>query len=206
MADTIFGIKVYSASETPGFKVGPVRYKVTVERPEELKKLENSMKKFDQYYKKLYKDLVAVSHKYLIRVTPIHTGKLRGGWTAFLDKYQIDYSKQLYDTSLYSDWKKANRTEEYRSYAFDSTEVEAGKSFSKLEDALPRTTEVAIENTVEYKDAMDFGTAKVPGRHFTDIALYKAEHWFEKYFTEWMARMEKAGAIVPPPAVDEIPN
>jgi hypothetical protein len=195
---------VPSASEQAGS--GTLRLSISVANPKQVKDLEKSLAKFGEYYRKLYKDLVGVCHKYLIRVTPLHTGKLRGGWTAYLDKYQIDYSKQIFDTSLYGAWKKGNKTEEYRSYAPDSTQVAEGKAFSQLEDGLPKTTEVAIENTVPYKDAMDFGTGSIPGRHFTDIALYKAEHWFEKYFSQWLARMEKAGAVVPPPEVQEIPN
>jgi len=206
MADTIFNVRVSSMSEQIASQKGGLRFAITVERPEELKKFEKSLKKFDEYYKRLYKDLVGVCHKYLIRLTPLHTGKLRGGWTAFLDKYQIDYSKQLYDTSLYSSWKKANKTPEYREYAPDSSKVSEGKALSHAEDALPQNTVVSIENQVDYKDSMDFGTSKIPGRHFTDQALYKSEHWFEKYFTLWLAKMEKAGAIVPPPTVEEIPN
>lgn len=204
MADLLFGVKVPTAAEQAN--TGTLRLTVSVENPKKIKELEDSLKKFDEYYRKLYKDLVGACHKYLIRVTPIHSGKLRGGWTSYLDKYQIDYSKQLYDTSLYGSWKKSNKTEEYRSYKFDSTKVDEGKGFSRLEDGLPRITEVSIENQVEYKDSMDFGTATVPGRHFTDIALYKSEHWFEKYFKQWLASMEKAGAVVPPPEVQEIPN
>jgi len=204
MSDYLFGIRVPTAEEQLGS--GDVRLTVSVVNPKEVKKIEDSLKKFDEYYRKLYKDLVGACHKYLIRVTPLHTGKLRGGWTAYLDKYQIDYSKQIFDTSLYGTWKKANKTEEYRSYAPDSTKVDEGKAFSHLEDSLPRITDVAIENQVEYKDSMDFGTAKIPGRHFTDIALYKSEHWFEKYFSQWLAQMEKAGLVVPPPEVQEIPN
>lgn len=205
MPDHLFGVNVPTAAEQLAMR-GALRFSVSVENPQKVKELEKSFAKFDGYYKKLYKDLIGTCHKYLIRVTPLHTGKLRGGWTAFLDKYQIDYSKQLFDTSLYGAWKKSNKTAEYRSYAIDSTKVEEGKSFSRLEDALPWHTEVSIENTVAYKDAMDFGTATIPGRHFTDIALYKSEHWFEKYFSQWLTRMEKAGAVVPPPVPEEIPN
>jgi hypothetical protein len=204
MSDFLFGVNVPSAAEQAGSSKFSLT--VSVANPKDVKAQEEALKKFDEYYKKLYKDLVGTCHKYLLRVTPLHTGKLRGGWTAFLDKYQIDYSKQLYDTSLYSVWKKANKTEEYRSYAPDSSKVAEGKTFSHLEDNLPKDTVVSLENQVEYKDAMDFGTATVPGRHFTDIALYKAEHWFDKYFSLWLAKMEKAGAVVPPPAVEEIPN
>lgn len=204
MADIIFNVRVPTVAEQAGN--GTLKLTVSVDNPKDVKKIEDSLKKFDEYYRKLYKDLVGVCHKYLIRVTPLHTGKLRGGWTAFLDKYQIDYSRQLFDTSLYGAWKKSNKTEEYRSYAPDSTKVAEGKAFSHLEDALPRITEVSIENQVEYKDAMDFGTAAVPGRHFTDIAVYKSELWFEKYFSMWLARMEKAGAVVPPPDVEDISN
>jgi len=206
MSDTLFGVHIPSASEQAANKSGPLKYVVTVDHPEKVKALEGSMKKFDEYYKKLYKDLVGACHKYLIRITPLHTGKLRGGWTAFLDKYQIDYSKHLYDTSLYSSWKKSNKTPEYREYATDSSKVNEGKAFSHLEDTLPNSTDVSIDNQVPYKDDMDFGTSKVPARHFTDQAQYKSEAWFEKYFSLWLAKMEKAGAVVPPPSVEDIPN
>ena len=204
MSDYLFGIRVPTAAEQLGS--GTVHLTVSVGNPKEVKEIEDSFKKFDEYYRKLYKDLVGACHRYLIRVTPLHTGKLRGGWTSYLDKYQMDYSKQIFDTSLYGTWKKSNKTEEYRSYAMDSTKVDEGKAFSRLEDNLPKITDVSIENLVEYKDSMDFGTSKVPGRHFTDVALYKSEHWFEKYFSQWLAKMEKAGLVVPPPVVDEIPN
>lgn len=206
MANIIFGVLVPTAAEQSSNKGGPLKYVVSVDHPEKIKALEGSMKKFDEYYKKLYKDLVGVCHKYLIRITPLHTGKLRGGWTAFLDKHQIDYSKQLFDTSLYSSWKKSNKTPEHREYANDSTKVEEGKALSRLEDSLPSATDVSIDNLVDYRDDMDFGTSKVPGRHFTDQAHYKSEAWFDKYFALWLAKMEKAGAVVPPPAVDDIPN
>ena len=206
MGDVIFGVQIPSASEQLANQSGAIKMAVSVDHPEKVKALEDSMKKFDEYYKKFYKDLVGACHRYLIRLTPLHTGKLRGGWTAFLDKYQIDYSKQLYDTSLYSSWKKANKTPEHREYAPDSSKVEEGKALSHVEDALPQDTVVSIENMVEYKDSMDFGTSQIPGRHFTDQAMYKSAHWFEKYFTLWLAKMEKAGAVVPPPAVEDIPN
>lgn len=204
MSDYLFGVRVPTAAEQEGS--GVLKLTVSVANPKEVKDQEEAFKKFDEYYRKFYRDLVGACHKYLIRVTPLHTGKLRGGWTAFLDKYQIDYSKQIFDTSLYGSWKKANKTEEYRSYAPDSTKVAEGKAMSHLEDGLPHVTEVSIENQVEYKDSMDFGTSKVPGRHFTDIALYKAEYWFDKHFTMWLAKMQKAGAVVAPPDVGEIPN
>ena len=121
MGDVIFGVQIPSASEQLANQSGAIKMAVSVDHPEKVKALEDSMKKFDEYYKKFYKDLVGACHRYLIRLTPLHTGKLRGGWTAFLDKYQIDYSKQLYDTSLYSSWKKANKTPEHREYAPDSS-------------------------------------------------------------------------------------
>lgn len=209
MSTILFGVRVPTKSEQEQQQskgIMGLGVTITVDNPNEVKKLEGGFKKLDEYKVSLFKDLVGAIHKYLIRLTPLHTGKLRGGWLAFLDKYQVDYSKQLYDTSLYGAWKKGNKTEAYRSYAPDSAKVEEGKAMSRLEDGLPKETQVYLENTVEYKDAMDFGTSKVQGRHFTDIALYKGEHWFEKYFTQWFDRMSKAGAIVPPPKVEDIPN
>lgn len=203
MSNQYFGINILSESEQSG-QGSAFSVAFTIENPKEVKKSEKLLQKFDRLYKELFVNLVGEIHKYLIRITPIHTGKLRGGWTAFLNKHQIDYIKQLYDTTLYDAYKKANISLEHRDYKVDSASVEAGKGMSSLEDKLPGDTDVAVDNKVPYKDYMDFGTSTIPGRHFTDLARYKGELWFQIYFNEWFKRMEKAGAIVEPPKVSEI--
>jgi len=203
MPNQFFGVNIPSPNEQLG-KGGPLRISFSVDNPEQFKKFEESIPKFDEYYRQLYFNLVAEIHKYLLRLTPLHTGKLRGGWTAFLDKYRIDYSRQLFDTSLYNAFKKANKTPEYRTYQPDNMSVAAGKTLSKLEDKLPGDTDISVENQVDYKDFLEFGTSQIPGRHFTQQAVYKGEWLFDKYFEKWFKKMEDAGAIVEPPKVEEI--
>jgi hypothetical protein len=185
-------------------KSGILKFAFVLENPKEAVVMYKQFDKFPEYYRQLFKSLVVEIHKYLIRITPMHTGKLRGGWTAFLDKYQINYTKQLLDTSLYNIFKRANVTPEYKQYQFNYGEVQKGKASSQLEDKLPMDTDVSIENQVEYKDHLDFGTTRISARHFTEIARYKGELWFTEHFQKWINKMNEAGAIVPPPDVKEI--
>jgi len=55
---------------------------------------------FTAHFEKFFGDFIFEVHKYLIRVSPIDTGMLRGGWASWLDKNNIDYSRQLYDISI----------------------------------------------------------------------------------------------------------
>lgn len=206
MGTTIFGINILTEDEQTAGQSGPFRVSFTIDNIKEVKEAEKFQEKFDKFYKQLYLDLVIEIHKYLIRLTPLHTGKLRGGWTAFLDKHQADYSKQIKDTSLYQIYKSLNITPEYRQYAFSPEAVEKGKSESHLEDKLPVDTDVSIDNQVEYKDYLDYGTTKISPRHFTDLAKYKGELVFEIYFNRWLKTLQEKGAIVPPPKVEEIGN
>lgn len=202
MGTRVFGVYFPDANEQN--KGGPFKVTVTLDNPQEVKEMENFDKNFKRYYVKLFSDLVAETHKYLIRLTPMHTGRLRGGWTAYLDKYQRDYARQLKDTSLYDSFKKQNKTAEHQVYKFDQAEFEKGKSESQLEDKLPNDTDVNLDNKVPYLDAMDYGTTEVPARHFTEQAKYKGELWFQMHFNMWLAEIERAGAIIPPPKVREI--
>jgi len=204
MGTTVFGVNILSESEQIKGQSGAFKVSFTIENLKEVKEAEKFQEKFDKFYKQLYLDLVLEIHKYLIRVTPLHTGKLRGGWTAFLDKHQADYSKAMKDTSLYQIYKSMNITPEHREYQFSSDAVQQGKAESHLEDKLPVDTDVAIDNQVEYKDHLDFGTTKITARHFTDAARYKGEYAFELYFTKWLKNLQDKGAIVPPPKVEEI--
>jgi hypothetical protein len=204
MGDTFFGVRIASLSEqVRGIKGLGVA--VTVENPRKVKLLEESFDKFEDYYRKFFKDIVIETHKYLLRVTPLHTGKLRGGWTAFLDKYQIDYSKQMYDQSLYSSWKGSNKTPEHRVYNVDSAAVEKGKSFSVVSDNLKKFI-VVLTNKVPYSEHLNYGTSTIPGRHYLTQTKYKSDFWYKKYMKVWIKSMSKSGIIAPPPKIDEIPN
>ena len=166
--------------------------------------IQGSDKKFSEFYKKLYLEITLEIHKYLIRLTPAHTGKLRGGWTGILDKYRKDYTRQMQDTSLYDSFKKANKTPEHRVYSFNSGAIKEGQSLSQYKDGLPKETQISITNNVPYKDIHEFGTNKIPGKQFTLRALYKGELWFEREFSKWLDKISKAGAVVPPDPVPEI--
>lgn len=168
------------------------------------KKLENLEEQFTEKYKILYKDLVAEIHKYLIRLTPLHTGELRGGWTAFLEKYRYSYARQLFEHSLYDAFKVGNATEEYKSYNPSQDAVDQGKRQSSLEDGLPGTTDVTVENQVHHGESLEFGTAKIQARHTTERALYRGEQWFTEHFNKWFKMINESGAIVDPPEVGEI--
>lgn len=203
MGKTFFGVELLNENEQAP-SGSPLRIFITLENPKEVKKGEKFEENLKKLYNKFFIQTVGEIHKYLIRLTPIHTGKLRGGWTAFLDKYRIDYSKQIFDTSLYDTFKRANKTEAYKDYAFDQGAVNEGKALSKLEDQLPDITDVSISNTVDYSDALDFGTSTIPARHFTIQARYKGEFWFEEQFDKWIQKIAAAGALVDPPEAEEI--
>ncbi|TDI97026.1 MAG: hypothetical protein E2O29_01970 [Deltaproteobacteria bacterium] len=201
MGETVFGVNIKSEAEQRSRqRSGPLKVTLTIENIKETKEIEKSIKRFSKYNLELYRNLVFEIHKYLIRVTPMDTGKLRGGWTAILDKYTIDYSRQIKDTSLYDPFKKSNKTPYHKEYHFSASSVAEGKASSVAEDKTPAVQEIAVDNQVPYKDAMDFGK----GVHFTTRARYAGELWFTKFYGEWLKKMEKEGKVVRPPKVTEI--
>lgn len=143
----------------------------------------------------LFLDVVFQIHKYLIRLTPEDEGELRGGWTSVLQKYGQDYSRQLRDTALYDLWKAQNVTPYYRAYHFDPSAVVRGSTQSFFED-LP--FDVTIINAVKQGEYLEFGTARIPGRHFTELARYKGEFWFNHIFEQWFEKIAKEENIVEP--------
>ena len=201
MGQRIFGVNILSEREQISKqRSGPLRMTLTIENIKEVKEIEKSIKRFSKYNLELYRNIVFEIHKYLIRVTPLDTGKLRGGWTAILDKYTVDYSRQIKDTSLYDSFKKGNKTPHHKEYHFSASAVAEGKTFSTAEDRTPGEQNIAVDNQVSYKDAMDFGK----GIHFTARARYAGELWFNKFYGEWLKKMEKQGKVVRPPKVKEI--
>jgi len=203
LAESFFGVNILTTKEQLGSR--PV-FGVSVEigNKAEVKQAENFEKDFERYNAMFFTSLVGEVHKYLIRLTPIHSGKLRGGWTAFLDKHQIDYTKQIRDTSLYDAWKATNITTEHKYYAFNSQKIEEGKDLSVSEDKLPTMTDVTLLNFVPYKDFLEFGTNKIQGRHFSELARYRGEEHFTKNYEAWFSKLQQAGKIVRPPKVGEI--
>lgn len=153
----------------------------------------------------LFLDVVFQIHKYLIRLTPLDTGQLRGGWTSILNKYNQDYTRQIVDSSLYDPWKATNRSEEGRRYHFDLAMVAKGASQSLFED-LPM--DVTVMNMVPHGEHMEFGTSQIQGRHTTELARYKGEFWFNTVFEKWFEKIASEGKISDPGDIgdEEIPN
>lgn len=153
----------------------------------------------------LFLDVVFQIHKYLIRLTPLDTGELRGGWTSILSKYNQDFTRQILDKSLYDDWKQTNKTAYSREYHLDPKKILEGASKSFFEDV---PFDVTLFNAVEQGEYMEFGTSQVQGRHFTELARYKGEFWFNVIFENWFEKIAIEERIADTEALEdeEIPN
>jgi len=146
---------------------------------------------FNAYYPKMFRDCVLETHRYLIRTTPIDTGRLRGGWTAYLDKYQADYAMAFMDTSLI----------ETKSSILSSAAIQEGKALSQVAES---GQDVTLTNNVDYGGYVEFGTSRMQGRHFTVRAMYKGEHVIANAFDKWFKECNSAGALVEPKKVEEV--
>ncbi len=121
------------------------------------------------------------------------TMELRGGWTSLLLKYNQDFSIQLGDTSLYKVWKQSNKTAYGREYHPDPTAFAKGVAQSTFED-LP--FDISIINKVPQAFYLEYGTSKIPGRFFTELARYKGEKTLNDNFEKWFDEIAKAEKIV----------
>ena len=167
-----------------------------VENPKVFEEFEALGDNFRAELEKTFKLLVFDINKYLIRVTPIDTGELRGGWTAFLDAEQEDYTKQIFDTSLAI--KARNRD-----FHIGPAGIAKGKQFSTYE--FPSPLDFTIINAVPYGFYLEFGTSVMRGRNFVAITRYKGEVRFEAIFNKWFADIAREGRIVPAtPDTEEI--
>lgn len=201
MGKVLFGVNVRSGSEQLSAQVkSPLKTTLTIENPQQVKEAEKTLQTFNRFSITLFRNVVFEIHKYLIRVSPMHTGKFRGGWTGFLDKFQQDYSRQMLDTSLYDAIKKGNITPEHREYAIDTGAIGAGKAFSTVEDKTPGELVVTIENKAPYGNYLEFEK----GGHFAARTQYIGELWIQRHFELWLANISEAGKIIPPPPVEEI--
>ena len=178
---------------------------MSIENQERLQEILEMDKDFIRRAHGLFLDVVFQIHKYLIRLTPLDTGELRGGWTSILNKYNQDYTKQILDKSLYDDWKQSNRSAEGREYHIDPAKIVEGASKSFFEDV---QFDVTLFNTVEQGEYMEFGTSNIQGRHFTELARYKGEFWFNVIFEKWFEKIADEGRIVGTEGLEDedIPN
>lgn len=146
---------------------------------------------FTDYYKIMFKECVYQIHKYLIRVTPMQTGRLRGGWTGILNKYGIDYSAAMADTSLLDHFVDK----------VDSIAIAEGMGLSNFID---EDLCVSIINNVFYGEHVEFGTSKMEGQAFTEKARYKGEYIFKKAMDDWFAEMTAKQEVTKPPILEEV--
>lgn len=175
--------------------VGSFDVELDIENTERLAEILSMSADFERRAKGLFLDIVFQVHKYLIRLTPADELELRGGWTSVLRKYNQDFSKQVHDVTLYDFWKEQNVTPRSRAYHFDEGAIEQGASQSFFEE---QPFDITLINAVPHGAYLEFGTAKIPARHFTDLARFKGEFWFNYVFEKWFDKVAAEGKIVAP--------
>lgn len=174
---------------------GSFSVSLTIDNPELLQKWLTIGEDFTREMERTFKGFIFEIHKYLIRVTPIDTGELRGGWTSWLDANSVDYSRQVSDISIA---EKAPG----RNYHIDPGAVQAGKAFSRYE--APNPLDISIINSVPYGYFLETGTSAIPARNFVEITRFKAEMFHNIIFGNWIDKIYAAEGVVPADAVEEI--
>jgi len=182
MADTVV---VHNPS--PSAPKDGLRMTVHIENPEVINEWLALHPRFEAEYDKTYQKFIFEVHKYLIRVTPIDTGELRGGWTSWLDANSIDYARQMADLSIAE--KAPNRD-----YHITAEGVDIGKTFSQYEAPTPR--DITIINNVPYGLYMEVGTSKLAARNFMESTRFKAEFIWDKTIKDWFKQIESANDVV----------
>lgn len=166
---------------------GALKVTFQIDNPQVLNEWLGVGEQFKGELEKTFTGFVFEVHKYLIRITPIDTGELRGGWTSWLDRNQIDYSRQLFDTSIA---EKAPG----RDYHITPEGVEEGKQFSQFE--APNPLDITIINDVPYGIFLEMGTSRMAARNFVEQARFKAEFLFEETFNNWFRKIESTDDVV----------
>ena len=171
--------------------------RVTLElaNPEIVEKIKTLGDTFEREAQKTFLGFIFEVHKYLIRVTPIDTGELRGGWTAFLDKNNVDYARQIYDISI------ADKAPG-RDYHISEIGIQEGKGLSQFE--APNPFDITIINSVPYALYLEEGTSRMAGRNFVALTRYKAELLYQKVFDAWFRKIQTADDILPADDPEEI--
>jgi hypothetical protein len=162
---------------------------LTIENPQVIEDLVNMGNEFERRAQAVFLRFVFQVHKFLIRLTPADTGRLRAGWTSILDKYNQAYDRQFFDTSLYDPWKQTTKDPNYH---WDAKAIAEGKALSTFQD---EPFNITIINNVPYGEHLEFGTSVIQGRHFVELARYKAELWFQVIFESWLKRLAEEGKI-----------
>jgi len=179
-------------------KQGGFVVSLDVENPEVLDDFLRVAEKYPEEYEKLFRLLSLEVHKYLIRITPMSTGRLRAGWTSFLDAQRADYARQLVDMSLVD-------TAPNKEHKLDPKAVREGKSYSFF--AYPNPLSITLINSVPYGFYVEEGTSKMQGKHFVATTRFKAEAFMTEKIIEWVNRINRTGKLVDPEKIiEEIQN
>ena len=186
-------VKDYSFAKKYGKDVSDPTFAITITfaNPDEWSKWSEANALFTEYYKILFRQCVYEIHKYLIRVTPLQTGRLRAGWTGILNKYGIDYSAAFMDTALL----------DHAFIKYDQTAIIEGMAMS---DYLDEELDVILINNVPYGEYVEFGTSRMEGQNFTNKARYKGEYVFKKNIKDWFKEITQKQDIVEPQPVEEV--
>jgi len=164
---------------------------ITINTPKQWEMWENVRSIFMDNFKVMFKYGVFDANKYLIRATPMQTGRLRAGWTALLNKYNIDYSAAFMDVTLVTGHNEPLSQEA----------ISEGMALSSFIDT---DFMVTLVNGVPYADYVETGTSKMEGQHFTLKSTYKAELIMKRYMEEWMRICSGEGQIVAPQQMEEV--
>jgi len=172
---------------------GDPTFSISIEfvNPEQWDNWLNSSQKFEEYYTTMFRECVFQIHKYLIRLTPLRSGRLRAGWTGILNRYNINYEAAFTDTTFL-----------HRALInYDQKAIQEGMAMSQFQD---NEYDVTIVNTVPYAEYLEFGTSRIDGQHFTNKARYKGEYVFEKELNDWFKEITFKGEVVKPEPVEEV--
>jgi len=163
---------------------------ITLDNPEVWDEWLNCPGLFMKYWEDYFREIVFECHRYLIRVTPISTGRLRAGWTGILNKYNQDYQAEMMDTSL---------VEYVRDYKPNLEAQVEGLSLSQyVDEAFIKT----LINNVPYGEYNEWGTSIIAGQFFTHKAMFKSEQIFKDAVENWYKLLTETGRVVEPPPVE----
>lgn len=165
-----------------------LKWEIKLLNPERYEEMIRTNEDFQREVKGEFLRTVFEIHKFLIRISPVDTGELRGGWAGILAKYGQDYTTPISDPSLYPYWKG------HQEHMSDIA-ISLGLSECKIFE-LP--LDIEIQNEVPQAYYMEVGTSKMQGHPTTDIARFKGEHYFNQVFNEWFDKIAKAEKVVKP--------
>lgn len=162
------------------------------------KNLEAMAQYFDQQHLTFVQKAILVHRKivfmvlrYLIRICPVDTGRLRGSFTPFFDKYSnSSYSKWLADSSMAPSDRKTPKK------GFSQTSVQEGKNEGEFVDSDMETT---IMSNVFYAGYADNTT------NYLAKTLVYGDNVYNKTFGQFLDAAATAGWIpdVDPNSEDE---